>query len=163
LDLLDKPAKPHLDRLVRLACALLDAPIGLVTVVDCDRQYFVAAHGLPDPSASARQTSLDYSICQYPVASGRPLIVGDLRAEPVLAANRAVTEMGVMAYAGIPLTDPVGRAFGAFCVIDVAPRDWDHGQLAALARLADIATDICVHERAGNGLEEEHHVALAEP
>jgi GAF domain-containing protein len=165
LDLLDKPPRPNLDRLVRLACDLLEAPIGLVTVVDLDRQFFVAAHGLPGPLAAARQTSRDFSICQYALASGRPLIVSDTRADPVLAANRAVTETGVRAYAGIPLLDPLGLAFGTLCVIDVAPRDWDDCQLAALARLADIVTEICVYERERKGFDEEEElrVALAEP
>jgi GAF domain len=163
LDLLDRPARPNLDRLVRLACDLLDAPIGLVSVVDRDRQFFLAAHGLPALVASARQTSLDYSICKYPVASGRPLIVGDTRAEPLLAVSPAVTEMGVLAYAGIPLVDPQGQPLATFCVIDVRARDWDDALLAILARLAQIATEVCVGDRAGIGFEEECHVASAGP
>lgn len=83
----------------------------------------------------------------YAVAPGRPLIVGDARADPVLTANLAVSEMGVSAYAGIPLTGSDGPAFGTLCVIDFTVRDWDDHQLAILARLADIATDICLNER----------------
>jgi GAF domain-containing protein len=161
LGLLDGPATPNLDRLVRLACDLLDAPIGLLTLVDHDRQFFLAAHGLPGPMASVRQTGLDFSICQYAVASGRPLILGDTRADPVLAAHPAVAEMGVSAYAGIPLIDPQGQAFGTLCVIDVAVRDWDDGRLATLARLAQIATEVCVGDRAGSGFE-GRRVAMAE-
>ena len=163
LGLLDTPPRPNLDRLIRLACDLLDAPIGLLTLVDRDRQFFLAAHGLPEGLASARQTSLDYSLCQYAVASGRPLIVGDTRGDPVLAANPAVTELGVLAYAGIPLIGPPSRAFGTVCVIDVKVRDWDDHQLANLARLAEIATEICLGERAHREFEPGRHVASAAP
>jgi GAF domain-containing protein len=160
--LLDAPALPNLDRLVRLACDLLEAPIGLLTLVDRDRQFFLAAHGLPEPLASGRQTSLDYSICQYAVASGRPFIVGDTRADPVLAGSRAVTELGVTAYAGIPMIEPAGQAFGTFCVIDFTTRDWDDHQLAILARLAAIATEICIQDLPMSGFEGGRGAVLAQ-
>jgi GAF domain-containing protein len=114
----------------------IDAPIGLLTLVDRARQFFLAAHGLPDPLASARQTSLDYSLCQYAATTGRPLIVGDIRADPVLAANPAVSQMGVLAYAGIPMIDPDGH-------------------------LADIATELCGEGLGWTGFEEAGHVASA--
>jgi GAF domain-containing protein len=146
--LLDAPPHPTLDRLVRLACALLDAPIGLLTLIDTGRQFFLSAYGLPDPLAAARQTGLDYSICQYAVTSGRPLVVGDARAHPGLAANAAVTEMGVLAYAGIPMVGEEGPAFGTLCVVDLVARDWNDHQLATLAHLAGIATEICLQYEA---------------
>jgi GAF domain-containing protein len=144
---------------VRLAGDLLDAPIALLSVIDRHRQFFLAADGLSDALATARQTTLDYSICRYPMASGRPLIVGDTRADPQLAAHLAVRDMGVLAYAGIPLTEPHGCAFGALCVIDVAVRDWDDHQLAILARLAQIATEICAPEHSSSGSEEAAQAA----
>jgi GAF domain-containing protein len=144
LGMLDAPPKANLDRLVRLACELLDAPIGLLTLVDADRQFFFAAYGLSEPLASARQTGLDYSICQHVAASGRPLIVTDTRDDPILAVNPAVTELGIRAYAGIPLITPDGHGVGTLCVIDFTPRDWDDHQLATLAELADIATQTCM-------------------
>jgi hypothetical protein len=146
--LLDAPPHPNLDRLVRLACDLLDAPIGLLTLIDTGRQFFLSAYGLPDPLATARQTGLDHSICHYAVTSCRPLVVGDVRDHPSLATNAAVTEMGVVAYAGIPMVSEDGPAFGTLCVIDLVARDWNDHQLAMLARLAEIATEICLQYEA---------------
>ena len=135
-----------MDRLVRLACELLDAPIGLLTLVDAHRQFFYSAHGLPEPVASTRQTGLDYSICQYAVASRLPLIVTDTTDDPTLATNPAVTDMGVRAYAGIPLITPGGYVIGVLCVIDTTARDWDDHQLATLAHLADLAIRTCMQQ-----------------
>jgi hypothetical protein len=55
------------------------------------------------------------------------------------------------------LTEPHGCAFGALCVIDVAVRDWDDHQLAILARLAQIATEICAPDHSSRGFEGAGH------
>src|ERR1700720_377738 len=103
LVLLDTAPSLAFDRLTELAAQLLDAPVALITLIEADRQFFLSASGLPEPIASVRQTPLDYSICQFAVAAGRPYIVDDARTEPLLAGNSAVTDLGVVAYAGIPL------------------------------------------------------------
>lgn len=70
---LHRPPMPTFDRLTRLAAELLKAPIALLSLLEDDRQFFVSSHGLPEEVRSARQTPLDYSICQHTVAAGRPL------------------------------------------------------------------------------------------
>jgi GAF domain-containing protein len=141
LALLDTPPILSFDRLTALAAQLLEASVALVTLVDEDRQFFVSSFGLPESLRSARQTSLDFSICQYAMESYRPLIIGDARTDEGLADNGAVTELGVAAYAGIPLVTPDGHVVGTLCVIDFVPRDWTDDQLAILSRLADITMD----------------------
>jgi GAF domain-containing protein len=141
LFLLDSPPSRSFDRLTQLAAQLLEAPVSLVTLVDADRQFFLSSAGLPEPLQSARQTPIDLSICQHAVVEGRPLIVGDTRSHPLLADNPAVTQMGVAAYAGIPLVVAEGHAVGTLCVLDFVVRDWTADQLAILAHLADITMD----------------------
>lgn len=141
LFLLDSPSTRSFDRLTELAAQLLEAPVSLLTLVDADRQFFLSSAGLPEPLRSARQTPIEWSICQYAVAEGRPLIVGDTRSDPVLAGNPAVKEMGVAAYAGIPLIVAEGYAVGTLCVLDFVVRDWTADQLAILAHLTDITMD----------------------
>jgi GAF domain-containing protein len=141
LFLLDSPANRSFDRLTELAAQLLEAPVSLLTLVDSDRQFFLSSAGLPEPMRSARETSLEVSICKYAVAAGRPLIVGDTRSDPVLADNPAVREMGVAAYAGIPLIVAEGHAVGTLCVLDFVVRDWTSDQLAILAHLTEITMD----------------------
>jgi GAF domain-containing protein len=140
--LLDRPADAILDRLTRLAGELLEAPMALLTLIDVDRQFFASAYGLREPLRSARQTPLDYSICQYAVASGRPLIVNDAQRDARLAGHPAVQEFGIAAYAGIPLVTEEGYTVGAFCVLDVVPRGWTADGLAILAHLAAVANEV---------------------
>ena len=54
LDLLDTPPEAAFDRLTRVACRVLHAPVGLVSLVDHDRQFFKSCVGLPEPFASTR-------------------------------------------------------------------------------------------------------------
>lgn len=58
LDLLDTPAEERFDRITRLAQALFDVPITLVTLVDAERQWFKSKQGL-----DAAQTPRDVSFC----------------------------------------------------------------------------------------------------
>jgi GAF domain-containing protein len=147
----DGPRARILDRLVSLAAELIEAPIAMLTIVEGHRQVFAAHAGLPEHLAAAGSSPLEYSICQHAVATGLPFIVDDASQHPVLRDNRAVLDLGVAAYAGIPLILDDRFAIGTFCVADVVVRDWSDDQLAQLTLLADIATDqfeLQRHERA---------------
>ncbi|HVH44704.1 MAG TPA: diguanylate cyclase [Labilithrix sp.] len=134
--LLDSPPERAFDRLTRLAAGLLGAPTALVSLVDERRQFFKSALGLGEPWASQRETPLSYSFCQYVARDKAPLIVGDAREEPMLRDNLAVRELGVIAYAGIPLV-VANEAIGAFCVVDTSPREWSEEQVQLLTDLAE--------------------------
>ena len=135
-NLLDTPPEASFDRLTRVACRVLRAPIGLVSLVDQERQFFKSCVGLPEPFASARQTPVSHSFCQHVVASGKPLIVEDARANPLVMLNPAVKQMGIVAYAGIPLVTSDGHTIGSFCVIDSKPRLWGFEDVEMLQELA---------------------------
>ena len=106
--LLDSDISPSFDRLARLAASVLHAPVALVSLVDADRQFFKSCLGMPEPWASERGSPLTHSFCQHAVASREPLLVSDAREHEVLRDNLAIRDMGVVAYAGIPLIDSGG-------------------------------------------------------
>jgi GAF domain-containing protein len=141
--LLDSDITPSFDRLARLAAHVLNAPVALVSLVDADRQFFTSCLGLPEPWASERQAPLTHSFCQHTVASREPLLVDDAREHEYLRDNLAIRDMGVIAYAGIPLIDPDGHALGTLCVIDSRPRHWTTHQVRLLSDLAgSVVTEI---------------------
>jgi PAS domain-containing protein len=133
-----EPEEPF-DRLTRLAAFICSAPTALLTFVDHRTEYFKSAQGLPPALADLRRVSLDYSICRYAVAAGGPLVVSDARNHPLLATHPAVTELGVVAYAGVPLITSTGQCLGAIAVLDWAPRTWGDEQVARLRDLAATA------------------------
>ncbi len=134
-DLMDTPAEPGFDRLTRLAAGLLRAPVALVSLVDERHQFWKSARGLGEPWASCRGTPLSHSFCQHVVHDAAPLVVDDARAHPVLKDNLAIPDLGVIAYAGVPIVVE-GEAIGAFCVIDHEPRAWTPEDVGLLNDLA---------------------------
>jgi len=136
--LLDTPAEASFDRLTRLASKLLRTPTALMSLVDKDRQFFKSQVGLAQPYARERQTRLSHSFCQWVVSGKEALVVPDANEHPVLKSNLAIRDMGVVAYAGVPLSGRTGQAIGSFCAIDTRPRQWTEEDLATLRDLANV-------------------------
>ena len=137
--LLDTAPEEAFDRLTRLATRLLHVPVALVSLVDADRQFFKSCVGLPEPWATARETPLSHSFCRHAVQLGEPLLIEDAREHPLVRDNLAIPDIGVVAYAGIPLQTADGFVLGSFCAIDTVPRAWTAEQVATLRDLAGAA------------------------
>jgi GGDEF domain-containing protein len=133
--LMSEDVDPALDRWTRLAGALIGAPLALLSLVDRDRQFFKSAVGL-SPGVSDRQTPLSHSFCRHVVARQAQLVVTDAREDQLVRDNPAIDELGIIAYAGEPVTTSDGQTLGAFCVIDTEPRDWTPDELTLLRDLA---------------------------
>jgi len=131
---------PGMDRFARLVARLVRVPIALVTLLEPGRQIFPGMSGLAEPWASRRETPLSQSLCQHVVASARPLVVADIREHPLTCDSRAFSDLGVVGYAGMPLTDVDGHVLGSLCAIDTAPRSWADQELEDLADLAAACT-----------------------
>lgn len=125
-----------LERPLRLAARGLHAPIGLVSLIDADRQFLACSVGLPEPWRSKRHIPLSHSFCQHVVATGAPLAVNDAREHALLKDNLAIREFGFIAYVGVPLTLSNGQTVGCLAAIDSRPRTWDPLDTETLQDLA---------------------------
>ncbi len=134
--LLDASVDAAFGRLTRLAIRLLGVPSAHVTLVDAQRQFHLSYPGLREPLAAARQVPLDYSFCKHVVKSAEPLIVPDARLHPLLADSPVISELGIIAYAGVPIVTAAGDVFGALCAVDTRPRVWSESDVATLVDLA---------------------------
>jgi signal transduction histidine kinase len=134
--LMDSSAEEAFDRLTRLAVKLLHAPVSLVSLVDDRRQFFKSAIGLSEPWSTARETPLTHSFCQHVVTTGKPFIVENAPEHAVVRDNLAIPDLGVIAYAGIPLVTEDGETIGSFCAIDTHPRVWTPDELEVIESLA---------------------------
>lgn len=139
LGLLEAQPDPPFDRLTRLAARALDIAIVLVSFVSDDCQVFPGATGLSEPEATRRATPLSHSFCQHVVDTNAPLIIEDARRNPLVQDNPAISELGVIAYAGMPLRTSSGYTLGSFCAIDTKPHAWTADELALLTDFADAA------------------------
>ncbi|HZN54578.1 MAG TPA: sigma 54-interacting transcriptional regulator [Candidatus Polarisedimenticolaceae bacterium] len=134
--LLDSPPEEAFDRLTRMATTVLRVPVAVVSLVDRDRQFYKSHCGLGEPLATWRQNPLTYSFCKFAVGLREPFVVPDARRDPRVAHYPTIVELGVAAYAGIPLMSADGHALGTFSVVDSEPRDWTEHDLGVLRVLA---------------------------
>lgn len=130
--ILDTPAERAFDELTQLAAQICQTPIALISLVECDRQWFKSRVGL-----EARETPRELAFCAYTILGTEPFIVPDAFADERFATNSLVTgEPYVRFYAGIPLILPNGAAIGSLCVIDHQPRQLEPAQIGALQTVA---------------------------
>ena len=123
-----------LDRIARTACRVLDVPVVLVNLVGADQQRFVGCEG-PEPWPSTREMPITAGFCPFVVSAEEPYTLADARIDPASAANPAVEQFGVVAYAGVPLRTTDGEPVGTLCAIDYEPRTWSAEDLGLLTDL----------------------------
>lgn len=130
--LLDTPAEPELDDLVRLCAQVLDAPIALLSLVDSHRQFFKSRVGL-DLSESPREGSF----CSHAIQGDDLFVVPDATRDPRFQHHELVVgEPHLRFYAAMPLVTDRRAAIGTLCVIDTRPRGVTADQATALRVLA---------------------------
>jgi GAF domain-containing protein len=129
-------AVPIFDRFARRVSEVLHVPVALVSLVDVGGQVFPGAVGLPQPWAAERWTPLSHSFCRHVVTSGDPLVVANANDDPLVSENLAIMELGVIAYAGVPLRSSTGPVVGSMCAIDHRPREWTELELSDLTTIA---------------------------
>lgn len=159
---LDTPAEESFDRLAALAARLLGVPVVFMSLIDADRQFFKSCVGLPEPWNSLRQTPLSHSFCRHVVATGQALVIENAREHPLVKDNPAIHDLGVVAYAGIPLTTVAGEVLGSFSAADSRPRSWSDDDLATLRTLAASASTELQLRRVANEHRAQRDLAARE-
>ena len=141
--LMDSPSEPSFDRITGLVAELLRVPVALVSLIEGSRQFFKSSTGLPEAYQRARETPLTHSFCQYVVADQAPLVISDAREDDRLRTNLAIPDLGVIAYAGVPVRLE-GATLGSLCAIDRVPRSWSDRDLGLLTTLGSLVEDLIV-------------------
>ena len=119
LDLARLRDRPALKRITDFAAALCGSPVALVTLLEEQRQSFVARTGV-----DMTETPIEVAFCTHAVTGDGVLVVPDMTADARFAHNPLVTDdPSVRFYAGAPLRNADGVALGTLCVIDMAPHD----------------------------------------
>ncbi len=128
---------PVLDALVDAACLAADMPIGLITLLDDERQWFKAKRGI-DGHGSSRTDAF----CDHTIRSSMPFVVPDAARDVRFADNPFVTGGNrIRFYAGIPLEIEPGLRLGSLCVLDRVPRRLGADKRGVLERLAHCAVE----------------------
>jgi phosphoribosyl 1,2-cyclic phosphodiesterase/CheY-like chemotaxis protein len=150
LAILDTGPEERFDKLTRIAAALFDVPIALISMVDENRQWFKSAFG-----TNVCESPRDMSFCAHAILAPTVMVVPDALLDPRFAENPVVVnEPRVRFYAGCPLvTDD--NCVGTLCLIDTRPRELNATTIRLLEDLADLVqqelhrTEALAHARAG--------------
>jgi two-component system, cell cycle sensor histidine kinase and response regulator CckA len=139
-ELLDTPHEETFDRLTHLAAQTLSAPIALISLVDDKREFFKSSFGLPKTARVRAEISISQSLAKHVVATGEALVVGDGRTDPRMKGSLPISDVGLTAYLGVPLTAN-GLVLGSLSVVDLKPRTWTPEQISNLETLAALVID----------------------
>jgi PAS domain S-box-containing protein len=156
-NILDHVLEEGFGRLSRLAVNVLHVPVAMVNLAGTRRHFLRTSMGHDRQWEERLSTQVFHSFCEKVLASGQPLLIPDIRNHPLGQEHLELTELGVIAYMGIPLRTHDGRLVGAMCVIDSQPRTWTSGDILILNDLAgSLITEIAerVHARSLRKTEE---------
>ncbi len=126
----------QLNQLASVAARLCDAPIGLVSIVEADRQRFIGRSGM-----DVTETPREVSFCAHAMQEPDAMVVPDATRDPRFSTNPLVTgDTSIRFYTGVPLKSPENLPLGSFCIIDTVPREaLTTAQLEGLNALANAA------------------------
>jgi diguanylate cyclase (GGDEF)-like protein len=134
LAVLDSEPEEPFENVVALVRAVLNVPMAAVSLIDEDRQWFMARVGVDVP-----ETPRDISFCTYTIQQRDALIIPDATKDARFAANPFVlSDPGVRSYVGIPLKTPDGYNIGSLCAIDTKVREFTSSEVDMLSKFANI-------------------------
>jgi diguanylate cyclase (GGDEF)-like protein len=131
--ILDTAREQEFDDLVTIARTICNTPMGAVTLIDRDRQWFKTLQGL-----EGEQTPREDSFCAHTILKPQELtVVQDAREDARFSGNPSVLgDPHIRFYAGAPLLSSDGYAMGSLCVFDSVPAELGSPQAEALRALS---------------------------
>jgi predicted signal transduction protein with EAL and GGDEF domain len=142
--ILDTDPDEDYDRLVQLATVICGAPMGALTFVDSNRQWYKSRVGIP-----VQQIARDKSFCAHAILeSDRVLEIPDVAklgwADPLPWGPDGPL---LRFYAGVPLRTGDGTAIGTLCVMDQVPRRLSESQRDGLLKLGKAVASLLMLRR----------------
>jgi signal transduction histidine kinase len=129
---LDTAPEEDFDDIALLASEICGTPMGLVSLVDTDRQWFKAKIGL-----DIDETHRDLSFCAHAIQGHELLEVRDAATDGRFADNPFVLgDDNIRFYAGAPVVLDGTHSVGTVCVVDHVPRALTAAQRRAMRSLA---------------------------
>jgi GAF domain-containing protein len=125
------------DHIAEMAATFFRVPIAIVSLVDQDRIWFKAHHGI-----EANQVERAPGLCASAILSPEIYYLRDAAHDPRAMANPLVAgSLGLRFYAAAPLRTHDGFNLGTLCVIDREPRDLASGEAEMLTKMAALVMD----------------------
>ena len=142
-EVLDTPPDPVLDQIAELTSCVFEAPLACVSLVDSQRVFLRAAHGV-----ETGDLGNEPGMCVTTVQTDAPRQVVDLLDDPLARLHPLVAGApNVRFYAGTPLRSRDGYAIGTLCVLDQRTRELSEEEMGCLEILGDLVMERLEHHR----------------
>lgn len=133
--ILDTPPDGTFDRVAALAARAFRVELATVTVVDEDRVWFAATHGIE----GLRETGREPGLCASAILQGEPYVLTDALRDARAITNPLVRgELGLRFYAAAPLITAEGLRLGTVNVMGTEPREASTEEMDTLRDLAGV-------------------------
>lgn len=130
----ERGCKEALSDLTFLAASYLNTPYAGISIAGENESHYLTTVGGTVVSLPSSQ-----SICFDVATSQETCLISGLGTNPKLSGNSALANLGVRAYAGVPLYIK-NKYYGALCVMDREVRHWSAADVASLHSLANAVT-----------------------
>lgn len=127
--IVDTLSEEEYDDITKIASAICQTPIALISLVNEEKQFFKSHYGL-----EINETPVQHSFCAVAIDSEPDMmIVEDARKDERFSKNPLVlNNPNIVFYAGVILKTQDGFPLGTLCVIDHKPRNLTSPQLDLL-------------------------------
>lgn len=144
LGLLEADRSAVFEEAVQTAVQLIDLPIGILSIVEPERELIKSATGLSrlgvvNAVARERQWPIGDSWGVHVVDSQQVLVLRDTLDHPAFAASVMVQQYGIRAYLGAPLISAAGDCVGVLAVLSTAPYEFSQQDIEFLVLNARLA------------------------
>jgi signal transduction histidine kinase len=144
LGLLEPDRSAVFEEAVQTAVQLIDLPIGILSIVESERELIKSATGLSrlgvvNAVARERQWPIADSWGVHVVDSQQVLVLRDTLDHPAFAASVMVQQYGIRAYLGAPLISAAGDCVGVLAVLSTTPYEFSQQDIEFLVLNARLA------------------------
>lgn len=116
--ILESEPEAAFDNIAELMAHISGVPICLIALLDHNRNWFKAHHGV-----NLQESPRAISFCGHAINETDPImVVENARIDARFYDNPLVTDHGVAFYAGVPLVATDGFKIGTLCLFDLQPR-----------------------------------------
>ncbi|MBE9031082.1 GAF domain-containing sensor histidine kinase [filamentous cyanobacterium LEGE 11480] len=144
LGLLEPDSAVAFEEAVQTAVQFIDLPIGILSIVEPERECIKSATGLSrlgvmNPLARERQWSIEDSFGVHVVDSQQVLVLRDATTHPAFAQSAMVQQYGIQAYLGAPLMTASGDCVGVLSVLSTQAYEFSQQDIEFLVLNARLA------------------------
>ena len=134
-EILDAPTDGAFDEVAEAAATVCGTPIATVSIVDNDRVWFAACHGLEGVS----EVGTEPGLCASAFMADGPYVVNDAAVDPRTLDHPLVRgQLGLRFYAAAPIVTADGFRLGTVTALDQVPRELTGTQTRTLSLLAAV-------------------------